>query len=426
MAFNLKAASDFWVRVFGDTAAAGDGSTASLPTRLDQYNSDMGRSLTIIADDGDLQAIDTTAETLSADPTANTTGAATVRYSLLFLSRWIIKLLQGYFIESITDIRISGAGSQLALGQNILLAAAGTGATDCSKYRQISITITPAAGTVTAGIITFEGSNDPAFTTAQVVFLNDQQSITANPVSNYTLVAATTRSWIGIIPFIFFRARISTAITGTTTGVQAFTRLFATQYQAPVQPISNAIAASLQVTSTPTGTTTVQQTTHGNMIVASPGFQTSATLTRPANVTPYSAFDVVGGALSFAAMGTASGHIILDSVRIIFNLTAVPVGMGGFYLVLHNITPPSAIADNAPYTGMPAGDRASNIKLKLNLGTPVLLDGAGSVGLEVENLGLRLRLAATPTIFAYLITATAWTPAAVSEVYTIQLTSTGL
>ena len=416
MAFNLKAASDFWVRVFGDTVAAGDGSTASLPTRLDQYNSDMGRSLTVIADDGDLQTIDTAAEVLSADSTANISGAATAKYSLLFLSRWIIKLLQGYFVEALTDARTTGQGSQLALGQNILLATAGAGATDCSKYRQISVTITPASGTVTAGAITFEGSNDPTFASPQVVFLSDQQSLTASPVSSYTLVAATTRSWLGIIPFTFFRVRISTAITGTTTGVQAFTRFFATEYQAQVQPISNAIASSLQVTSTPTGTTTV----------SSPGFQTSTTLTRPANVTAYSAFDVVGGALSFATMGLASGHIILDSVRIIMNLTAVPAGMGGFYLILHNVTPPSAIADNAPCTGMPAGDRASNIKLKLNLGTPVLMDGGGSVGLEVENLGLRLRLGATPTIFAYLVTATAWTPAANSETYTILLTSTGL
>lgn len=328
--------------------------------------------------------------------------------------------------QSLQDGSIEGQGSQLALNQNVLLAVAGTGAIDTIKYRQISFTITPATGTVTAGVITFEGSNDSDFTTPVTVFLNDQQSITTNPVGSYTIAASTSRTFIGILPFRYFRARISTAITGTTTGVRGFTRLFTTVYQPQVQPVSNSTAANLLVTSTPTGTTTVQQTTYGNIIVASAGYQSTVTLTRPANTTPYNAFDVVGGALAFTSMGAANGHIILDSIRITMNITAIPAGMGGFYMVLHNVTPPSALADNALYTGLPSGDRASCIKHRVFLGTPVLLDGGGSVSLEVENLALRLRLAATPTIFPYLITQSGWTPAANSEVYTIQMTSTGL
>lgn len=42
MAFNLKGVSDFWVRIFGDTATPGDGSSATSPLRFDQWNSDIG------------------------------------------------------------------------------------------------------------------------------------------------------------------------------------------------------------------------------------------------------------------------------------------------------------------------------------------------------------------------------------------------
>ena len=53
-----------------------------------------GLSQTVVSIDGNLQAIDTTAETLSTNPTANNAGASSDRYSRSFLLRWLIKLLQ--------------------------------------------------------------------------------------------------------------------------------------------------------------------------------------------------------------------------------------------------------------------------------------------------------------------------------------------
>ena len=42
MPINIKTASDFWARVFGDSATAGDGSANTLPARFDHANSDIG------------------------------------------------------------------------------------------------------------------------------------------------------------------------------------------------------------------------------------------------------------------------------------------------------------------------------------------------------------------------------------------------
>lgn len=55
----------------------------------------LGKPTTTVADDGDLRTIDTDAESLSTDPTANTSGAATTKHSIAFLLRWIVKRLQG-------------------------------------------------------------------------------------------------------------------------------------------------------------------------------------------------------------------------------------------------------------------------------------------------------------------------------------------
>ena len=74
------------------------------------------------------------------------------------------------------DVYITGQGSQTALNQNVILASAGTGSVDTLNgttgisFRSIAIQITPASGTVTAGVITFEGSNDNFTATALPVF----------------------------------------------------------------------------------------------------------------------------------------------------------------------------------------------------------------------------------------------------------------
>jgi len=125
----------------------------------------------------------------------------------------------------VQDTFITGQGGQLALNNNIALATAGTSSTDCANFRAIGIQIVPAAGTVTAGNITFEGSNDNTnFVSVPMV---DMATPANKPISTYAVVAATPRYFYTNLFFRYFRARISTGVTGTTTGLQAFSELMA-------------------------------------------------------------------------------------------------------------------------------------------------------------------------------------------------------
>lgn len=126
----------------------------------------------------------------------------------------------GILAVGLSDLPITGAGSQTALNNNIILASAGSTATAALGYRSWSIAIVPATGTVTAGNIAFEGSNDNANWFSMNMF--DAAAATTSPVTSYAVVAATNRFFKGPLQWQFIRARISTGITGTTTGVQAF------------------------------------------------------------------------------------------------------------------------------------------------------------------------------------------------------------
>lgn len=157
------------------------------------------------------------------------------------------------------------------------------------------------------------------------------------------------------------------------------------------------------------------------------GYQPSVTITRAANTTPYTANDVIGGALTIANAGSTAGHVILNSVRTIFNIAAVPSGMSTMFLFLYDVTPPSAVADNGAFT-VPSGDRASLLTPDgIALGTPVLSRGGSSVVLQANNLNLQFKLAAASTsLFGYLVTSAAFTPAANSETYTMTLQLLGV
>lgn len=176
----------------------------------------------------------------------------------LFLSAASFAQTQGeistILAASETDLQITGQGSQLALNQNIILATAGTGSTSLLgtiTYKSGSFTIVPAAGTVTAGAITFEGSNDNFASTAVPLFLKDVSVPNSAPVSTYTLVAATPRTFMGSIHgYSQIRIRISTAITGTTTGVQCFSLLSRQAYSDNVHTVSSAVAANFLTTTT--------------------------------------------------------------------------------------------------------------------------------------------------------------------------------
>jgi len=176
---------------------------------------------------------------------------------------------------------------------------------------------------------------------------------------------------------------------------------------------TNALAATDGVAGTPAANA---------LTVQGYGFRGTSTVTRPANTTPYSIGDVVGGALTIADIGPASGHIYITDSKFMLNITAIPSGMTSFTLHLYNVTPPSAIADNSPFT-LGSGDRASYMGF-VQLGTPVAL-GVGTQTPYVIQTGLNqgFTMPAGTSLFAYLVTATAYTPAANSETYTLTIKS---
>lgn len=158
---------------------------------------------------------------------------------------------------------------------------------------------------------------------------------------------------------------------------------------------------------------------------ASNAYTSAPTVTRPANTTPYAAGDVVGAtaaAITFPSAGPSGGHVLVTTDNLRIDLAAVPSGMTSFRLYLYNVTPPSALADNAVWD-LSSGDRAGFLGY-LDLGTPV--DLGSTLFVQTINPGLQVKLATGSTsLFGYLVTAAIYTPTS-GEVYTPRLETVGV
>ncbi len=147
----------------------------------------------------------------------------------------------------------------------------------------------------------------------------------------------------------------------------------------------------------------------------SSSFDVAVTITRPANTTAYTAGDVLGAtaaAISIPVVGTSAGSIMITGVQLEADIAAVPSGQTSFALYLYNVTPPSALADNAVFD-LPSGDRASFLG---RIDIPALVDLGSTLYVEQTNINKQVRLSGTG-LFAYLVTNGGFTPAGNSEVY---------
>ncbi|TCA02762.1 hypothetical protein [Rhizobium leguminosarum] len=146
-------------------------------------------------------------------------------------------------------------------------------------------------------------------------------------------------------------------------------------------------------------------------------------ITRPANITAYSANDVVGqtatAVLTFATIGKSGGSILITRAELELDISAIPTGMTSFRLYLYSSAPPSALADNAAFTW--AGTDRAPFLGYIDLGAPVLI-GGGTLYCDVTGINKQMKLA-TADIYAYLVTAGGYTPAANSEGYKLTLHS---
>jgi hypothetical protein len=142
-------------------------------------------------------------------------------------------------------------------------------------------------------------------------------------------------------------------------------------------------------------------------------YKSQPTVTRPANATAYTAGDVVGGVITFDGIGPFGGNALISSAELRINVAAIPAGMTSFRLHLYNVTPPSALADNAVWD-LPSGDRAAYMGY-VDLGSPA--DAGSTLFCGVDAVNKHILLAGSSNVYGYLVTNGAFTPAGNSEVY---------
>lgn len=154
----------------------------------------------------------------------------------------------------------------------------------------------------------------------------------------------------------------------------------------------------------------------------SPGGASAAvSVTRMNDTNAYLANDVIGAAtgstaaLTFASIGPSGGEVTITSVSLEIDAAAIISGETSYVLYLYNVTPPSALGDNAPWD-LPSGDRASYLGF-INLGTTQ--DLGSTLYVQTDGVNKQIKLAST-SLFGYLVTNGAHTPTA-QRVYVITL-----
>jgi hypothetical protein len=147
----------------------------------------------------------------------------------------------------------------------------------------------------------------------------------------------------------------------------------------------------------------------------------TATITRAANTTIYTAsapnFDVYGGLFELQNIGVAGEGIFLSYFEISLDLSAVPQGMTSFAVHLYP-TAPTTIADNSIWTigSDPVLDPVGfNVSMSLS-------KGGGKVVGVIKDLN-QLFILTSSSLWGYLVTNGAVTPAANSEEGTIRARS---
>jgi hypothetical protein len=148
-------------------------------------------------------------------------------------------------------------------------------------------------------------------------------------------------------------------------------------------------------------------------INTSRSYTSSVNLTRPADTAVYAAGDVIGAAtgstaaLLFTNIGPSFGNVFIMDAELRIDVSAIPSGMTSFTLHLYNVTPPSALGDNAVWD-LPAGDRAGYLGY-VDLGAP--LDLGSTLRIQTSNITKMIEVPGSGNIWGYLVTVTGYTPA---------------
>ena len=137
------------------------------------------------------------------------------------------------------------------------------------------------------------------------------------------------------------------------------------------------------------------------------GARSSTSFTRPSNTTAYTAGDVWGAtaaAITLAGVGLSGRIVNLSTLALMVEASAVPSGIGNIRAHLYDVTPPSALADNAVWD-LSSGDRNAYLGF-VDLGVPQDL---GST-LYCKAMPMEPIKLASEDLFVYLVTDNGWTP----------------
>ncbi len=140
----------------------------------------------------------------------------------------------------------------------------------------------------------------------------------------------------------------------------------------------------------------------------------SVKITRPGNTTIYAVGDVVGTMQTVTPCGPAGANLIITGADLIVEVAALPAAMTTFTIHFFDAAV-ADIADNSPFV-MSVADSAHYLG-KIDLGAAAL-NGGSTLLAHVEGANLQAKLAAaSTTLYTFLVTNGAFTPAANSEVY---------
>ena len=196
---------------------------------------------------------------------------------------------------------------------------------------------------------------------------------------------------------------------------------------AQTQPVSIATAPALVPSTAVIGKVgidqTINKTTNAVYPLSTATEVSGGAIARPSNATPYTAGDVKGAtaaAFEITGLGSANQSVRLVKGVILINVASIPSGMTNFTLKLYNATPVSALADNAPWTAI--GD-ALIYQGEIVFGNAVVF--GTYLRAEALEITTDVKLSATGSLFAYLVTNGSFTPTSGATTTTL-LTAVGL
>jgi len=239
----------------------------------------------------------------------------------------------------------------------------------------------------------------------------------ASPV--LTVTASTTGHANGdVLQILVDDGLASTAVTAASLPLPtgASTSALQTTGNTSLSSIDGKLAA-LQSGAMPIGDNSASLTVDGTAYAATVSF------TRPANVTAYTAGDVIGTGASndavhtLSSIGSSGGYVVVQSIELVLGISAVPSGMTSFRVHFYDSSP-TAAADNSVFD-VASGDRAKYLGY---IDMPAPVDLGATCFTQIDYPGKLFKLASASTsLFCELQTVGGFTPAANSEAYILRV-----